>query len=512
MKLKYILSSIVLILLIDFTAAAQKEVLNANSSPAPSGNPLTRVARKKLINMDMPLVEFTLKNGEYPNFDIIFAPDGCVGVSITNNEYVEGRLVVSRMNDTIYDSGNYQSKTSGIRLKVRGNTSNHAGNGRKSSKPGYKIKLSKKGKLIDYDNVGKSKDWVLKAVVLNHPGFAYEIGQLIAMGWQPKYQMVNVVINNAYFGVYYLMEAVTSDSDRLDIDDTGYVVENDPYWWKPDEVYFQSKHIHSSMGWTFKEPDTDDFGDMTMINIQWAIAVLENALMTNDDISKYIDIRSFASWLLVHDLIGIPDPAGSNILMVKEDFDVDDPFSSKIKMGPLWDLDSAPLTDDKDFAKIHYTRIFYYPYLLARDDFYNEYKDIWNEHLPTLYRDYNQTITKMLALNPAYEEARAFEHEYNKTTNYNPNFREEVKQRQIWFYDRLRTINYLINGTYELPNPPEDPGSIFDRPDPTGDNTLLDKDGGVIKFDLMGHPVQDNAPGITITRTTQTAKKQISQP
>ena len=71
MKIKYILSSIVLILLIDFTAAAQEEVLNANSSPAPSGNPLTRVARKKLINMDMPLVEFTLKNGEYPNFDII---------------------------------------------------------------------------------------------------------------------------------------------------------------------------------------------------------------------------------------------------------------------------------------------------------------------------------------------------------------------------------------------------------------------------------------------------------
>ncbi|MGM9816805.1 MAG: CotH kinase family protein [Lepagella sp.] len=494
----------------EVTATAQDAVTYAQSSPAPSGNPLTRIARKKLINMDMPLVEFTLKRGEFPNFNIVFAPEGCVGVSIINNEYVEGRLVVSRMNDTIYDSGNYVSKASGIRLKVRGNTSNHAGGGRKASKPGYKIKLSKKGKLIDYDEVGKSKDWVLKAVSLYNPGFAYEIGQLIAMGWQPKYQMVNVVVNNAYFGVYYLIEAVTGDSDRLDIEDSGYVIENDPYWWKPDEVYFQSKHIHPSMGWTFKEPDTDDFGDMTMINIQWAIAVLENALMTNDDVSKYLDLRSFASWLLVQDLIGIPDPAGCNMLVVKDDFDIDDPFATKIKMGPLWDLDSAPLTNDNDFARIHYTRIFYYPYLLAREDFYNEYKNIWNEHLPTLYRDYNKSIKKMLMRNPAYEEARAFEHEYNKV-NYYPNFKDEVKLRQEWFYGRLRTMNYLINGTYELPEPPEDPGSIFDRPDPMGDNTLLDKDGGVIKFDLMGHPVKDNAPGITITRTTQTAKKQISQ-
>lgn len=499
-----------MILAVDITATAQNVVAYAKPSPAPSGNPLTRIARKKLINMDMPLLEFKLKGGEFPNFEFVYPPEGCVGISITDNEYVEGRLVISRMNDTIYDSGNYVSKTSGIRLKARGNTSNHAGSGRKASKPGYKIKLSKKGKLIDYDEVGKSKDWVLKAITEYNPGYAYEIGQLIATDWQPKYQLVNLVINDSYFGVYYLMEAVTGESDRLDIDDTGYVIENDAYWWKPGEVYFQSKHIHSSMGWTFKEPDTDDFGDLTMINIQWAIAVLENALMTNDDITKYLDLRSFASWLLVHDIIGIPDPAGSNILVAKDDFDVDDPFSSKIKMGPLWDLDNCPMVNDQDFARIHYTRIFYYPYLLAREDFYNEYKAVWNEHLPTLYQDYKRAIDKMLKRNPVYEEARLFEQEYNKAKIYT-NIKEESKLREGWFCDRLRTMNYLINGTYELPNPPEDPGSIFDRPDPNGDHTLSDKDGGVIKFDLMGHPVKDNTPGITITRTTQTAKKQISQ-
>lgn len=509
MKLRHILSLILLILATEVTATAQDAVTYAQSTPAPSGNPLTRIMRKKLVSVDMPLVEFTLKNGDFPNFDFIYAPSGCWGISITNNDYVEGRLVISRLNDTIYDSGNYVSKTSGVRLKVRGNTSNYE-NGKKRPKPSYKIKLSKKGKLIDEEGVGKSKDWVLKGVTYNCPGYPYQIAQICGMGWQPQYQFVNLVINGSYFGVYFLSEGVTNDSDRVNIEDSGYIVENDPYWWKPDEVYFKSKHIPSQMGWTFKEPDTDDFNEMTMINIQWAIAVFENAIFTGDDVNKYIEMDTFAAWLLVHDIVATPDSGGANMFIVKDDFDVDDPFSSKLKMGPLWDLDVAMTSKSTDFSRIHKEGIFYFPHLFTRRDFTEMYTNMWNEILPTLYTDYIKGVKEMIRRNPAYEEARKLEHEYNGVV-IPEDFGIETKQYQIWLLQRLRNLNYLINGTYELPNPPEDPGSIFDRPDPTGDNTLLDKDGGVIKFDLMGHPVQDNTPGITITRTTRSAQKQISQ-
>lgn len=459
----------------------------------------------------MPLVEFKLKDRQFPDFEFIYPPEGCWGISITDNEYVEGRLVISRMADTIYDSGNYVSKKSGIRLKARGNTSCYE-NGHKKRKPGYKIKLSKKAVLIEGNEIGKSKDWVLKCPESYYANlaFPYEIGKLCGLGWQPNGQFVNLVINDSYFGVYYLMEAITGDSDRADVADTGYIIENDPYWWKPDEVYFKSSHIIPQMGWTFKEPDTDDFDETSLINIQWGVATLEKSIYNNDDISKYMDLHSFAAWVLAQDILATIDAAGSNILMIKDDFIAEDPFFIKFRMGPLWDLDGSMIQDNGDFARIHNSSVFYFPELFKREDFLREYKGVWNEILPTLHQEFVANIKKIAKANPAYDEARYFEEGFGTTIHTTP-VKVEIENLSQWLLQRLRNLNYLINGTYELPNPPEDPGSIFDRPDPTGDNTLLDKDGGVIKFDLMGHPVQDNAPGITITRTTRSAQKQISQ-
>ena len=50
---------------------------------------------------------------------------------------------------------------------------------------------------------------------------------------------------------------------------------------------------------------------------------------------NYIDADSFASWLLVRDILGQGDPVGSNIYFFMRS------SGSKVEMGPMWDFDSV---------------------------------------------------------------------------------------------------------------------------------------------------------------------------
>ena len=66
----------------------------------------------------------------------------------------------------------------------------------------------------------------------------------------------------------------------------------------------------------------------------------EKVLFSGGDVGEYIDLRSFARWLLVQDITYNDDVAGSNMYLYKDDYDESVPMSTKLKMGPLWDFDA----------------------------------------------------------------------------------------------------------------------------------------------------------------------------
>lgn len=100
----------------------------------------------------------TTIDGEEPTFDIVYPPEGGTGVGIGNRTKVMGRMVMTTGTDTLYDSGEWAEGTSGMSIKVRGNTSAASA---KEQLP-YKIKLVKKADLLMRGNkVYKHKDWVL---------------------------------------------------------------------------------------------------------------------------------------------------------------------------------------------------------------------------------------------------------------------------------------------------------------------------------------------------------------
>lgn len=85
----------------------------------------------------------------------------------------------------------------------------------------------------------------------------FKINELIGLQWTPQWEYVNVMYNGEYLGLYLLAEAVERNTDcRLNVDDTGFVVERDPYWWNEDG-YVASTYA-PTYNYTFKCPDYED--------------------------------------------------------------------------------------------------------------------------------------------------------------------------------------------------------------------------------------------------------------
>ena len=138
----------------------------------------------------------------------------------------------------------------------------------------------------------KDKDWVLQRVCDKFPIQAFtglKMGLLVGLEWEPQWEYVNVVINGEYKGDYLLMESVEKEKGRVNIESTGYLLEDDAYWWNED-IYFKGNILLYKSGYTFKYPDNEDLNDSIISNIKNFILEFEEALINDRDISQYIDI------------------------------------------------------------------------------------------------------------------------------------------------------------------------------------------------------------------------------
>ena len=71
---------------------------------------------------DLPLLQIETVGGEMPQNNIVYPPEGCIQAVSTKNEHVPGRMVITLRGDTLYDSGDYVAGASGMRIKIRGNS------------------------------------------------------------------------------------------------------------------------------------------------------------------------------------------------------------------------------------------------------------------------------------------------------------------------------------------------------------------------------------------------------
>ena len=327
-------------------------------------------------NLGLDIVEIITKDGEIPTCDFVDAPEGCMGSTCINQNKVPCRVIISRLGKTLYDSGDYEKGVSGATIRINGNTSSFEDN-----KP-YKIKLQKKADLLNRnDDKYEDKNWrLLKDATSLNTMIGLKVNELLDLPWTPAYKPCNVFLNNEYQGCYLLIESVERNSDcRLNVSKkTGYIVERDAYWWSEDH-YFATQYFEPYKGyrWTWKYPDEDDVTQEQQQYIQSYINSAEQSIK-DGTYEQYINVSSFARWLLAHDILGTWDSGGSNLYVMK----YDDTQNSLLEMANLWDFDTIMKMPEGDFSRYHDSSYdFYYQDLFSStiSSFKETYQQLWNE-------------------------------------------------------------------------------------------------------------------------------------
>ena len=403
--------------------------------------PLHAIELSEVEHLLLPVLIVETIGHEEPTCDYVFAPEGAFGIGTTNNTKVPGRVLLVEQGDTLFDSGPYVKNLSGMTIRIRGNTSAYY-----SEKKPFKIKLEKKNDLLcRHDSAFYDKNW---ALLRDGDDELYTmignlVNQLVGMPYTPAYRYVNVVVNNDYRGIYMLTETIRRNADcRLNVSSqSGYIIERDAYWWN-EAICFRTP---MGMEFTFKYPDEDDVTEQQTDYIQSVVETMEQSI-ENGTYDQYIDVRSFAAWMLAHDLLGTNDSGGSNIYLSK----YDDSDTTLLQMTTLWDFGSIMHQQRREsFSGIHSDSFFYYPRLFSNENpaFLHAYKALWDELSPTVFDDIIAALSDFRSspTATALQQSRPFEYErWNYTGSSVDN---NITSAITWFSNRKRWMTAAINAT-----------------------------------------------------------------
>ena len=387
-------------------------------------------------------VEITTVDGEIPTCDYISAPEGSMGHTCTNQNKVPCKIDIYDHDNILYSSGEYVKGVSGATIKINGNTSSYADN-----KP-YKIKLQKKADLLQRnDDRFEDKNWrLIKDAVTLKTMIGLKVNELLSLPWTPAYKPCNVFLNGEYIGCYLLIESVERNSNcRLDVNkSTGYIVERDSYLWNENK-YFATNYFSSAKGyrWTWKYPDEDDVTLEQEEYIQDYINTVEESIK-NGTYEQYIDVLSFARWILAHDILATWDSGGSNLYVMK----YDNSENSLLQMANLWDFDTCFSMNKNEFSRYHNaTYDFYYHYLFYSSNkiFSDTYKQLWNEQKTTILNELISFINNYALSNEATALQLSREYHAEKWNTDINNIYQEAEYYQEWLTDHFNLIDPLIN-------------------------------------------------------------------
>ncbi len=395
----------------------------------------------------LPLINIITVDGELPTCDYVDSPTGW-GAGTTNATKVPSRMTLTWGDDLLYDSGEYKKSESGLTIKIHGNTSAY------SEKKPYKLKLQKKADLLEHIRKDEqdytNKNWLLlkdtkalKTII----GLATSRMIMGSEVWIPDWEYVDVNINNTYCGCYILIESIDRNENRVNVSKNGFIIERDTYWYTED-IYFETNdQFKDYMKYTFKYPDeltTDDDGYKYIS--KYVQDAYDSLYLGNYE--QYIDVNSFIQWVLVHDILGNEDYAGSNIYLSKYDNSTD----SVLHMETPWDFDHI-FESSTSFARIHATPVFFYTDLFPSINrkFKNGYIQKWDS-VKTLISsellDYINEFKQIYedALNESREKDYEKYHDENSSgSNGYTSVNDDISEIVSWFDTRIDTLDMLIS-------------------------------------------------------------------
>jgi len=390
------------------------------------------------------IVEITTLNGEEPQGKNIESPLFPGSYNMIYSNKVPCRIIISKDNELLYDSGEYIKKTSGATIRINSNTSAYFSD--PLNMP-YKIKLEKAADLLNRGNDSKYKDkeWrLLKDAVSLNTIVGLQVSRILEMEWTASYIPCNVIVNGDYRGCYLLMETMKqNESCRISCDKkTGYIIEKDPYWWKEDKYFSSSWYKDDNVyRWTWKYPNEEDVSNDQETYIKQYIESMEESL-SNGNYEQYIDISSFAKWILTHDILGTRDSWGSNMYIKK----YDNTDNSLLELPCVWDFDSSYEITPGSFSTLHIqdNEYFYALFNCKNRFFAKEYVNLWNRKKEIILQQIGDFLNNYVES----DESKALDASrllYNKRFGYSYlTVSHDIQQLQKWYHNHIDRLNEQI--------------------------------------------------------------------
>ena len=244
---------------------------------------------------------------------------------VSKDDYVTGTFRL--------DGGRNYDSVDQMDMKIRGR-----GNSTWALHPKkpYQMKLESKRDLF---GMLEDKKWLFlaeysdKTLLRNH--LAFELGRRTSLRWTPSGHFAEVFVNGEHDGFYHISEKVEDGSNRVDIGDTGFLLEIDqPSRLDPDDVSFRTDTYLINIkepGLAYSDPEFNQV--RTHINQFESILFGDNFADPVAGYRAYANVDSFIDWFLVNEIAKNVDAQWYSSIF----------FhwipGEKIRMGPIWDFD-----------------------------------------------------------------------------------------------------------------------------------------------------------------------------
>ena len=457
----------------------------------------------KLIATGLPLLYITTENGEFPTAEYVTpSVSGAVGSDIINNEYVNGRLRIYEGSETAtYDSGDYVSGASGMRIRLRGNSSASS-----YAKP-FKIKLENNADLMLRGNDSKWADneWLLIRDEKMVDFAGYKMSELMGMDFVPQCKFVNVWFNDRYQGLYLLQDYVKRNANcRINISDTGYLFEDDPYWWTASDYVKSNKY--PTYSYTFRDPKLANMTTAQRSYIEDYIAKYEAAI-TAGNYADYIDINSLVGYALGHEILGTYDSAGANIYLTKND----NTDASKIKVALMWDFDTSE-TYATDWSNTKKERLKKF-YTNSNHDFTDALVSKWNTQGADIINSMVSFLNDYEASSLCAGHDRSVLYDNTRWNQSNPTATESLERQKTYFPAKKAWLDSHISEIETSDNE----GGVVNEGTPIPAGTMKNNWSFVsttVNDQLQSHSIEGNRilTDWTVTGASGTVAHSASQP
>lgn len=257
----------------------------------------------------------------------------------------------------------------------------------------YKLKFDKKQGILGN---AKNKHYVLLHYIGGYTSYfseplGFELGKRLGMAWTPNVEPIEVVLNGDYIGLYFLVESIRVDENRVNIteqadecDDpelvsTGWLVEIDNYADENQTVLYEPDGTQLRL--TFHTPEVLSDIQLDYISNQFekVIEAVHNTDKTSDEWLEYIDAESCAQVYIVNELLHNYDAYNGSFYLHKDDGD-------RWTFGPLWDLGYSldKVTDTSIMSDLPPTTV---PKLMPEILMYSEFSHVLREVWKKFYEE-----------------------------------------------------------------------------------------------------------------------------